>query len=258
MAEEGKLGRFLNRKEYTSYGDNERSYRPRHKPPKDEERKDVSSDTRGVINIIIRGFSEEYPTLRAARDSVHALMKGPPKAITGGPIMKFDATISQPLQKPLTDLLVVTIKIGQMKVKRVLIDTGSTTDFITMDCFKQMKFEERHLKPIDKPLNGFGGNKVLPLETILLPVRVGEGNNCKKMSICFTVVDLNFLYNVIMGLPLINKLKVVISPHQLLLQYEQDDDKVGIVKGDQKAAHQCLINTLKHDGAPRESSKRNF
>ena len=64
MAEEGKLGRFLNRKEYASRGDNERSYRPRHKPPKDEERKDVSSDTRGVINVIIGGFLEEYPTLR--------------------------------------------------------------------------------------------------------------------------------------------------------------------------------------------------
>ena len=38
MAEEGKLGRFLNRKEYTSRGDNERSYRPRHKPPKNEGR----------------------------------------------------------------------------------------------------------------------------------------------------------------------------------------------------------------------------
>ena len=55
-------------------------------------------------------------------------MKAPPKAITGGPVMKFDATISQPFQQPYTDPLVVTIKIGQMKVKRVLVDTGSTAD----------------------------------------------------------------------------------------------------------------------------------
>ena len=57
------------------------------------------------------------------------------------------------------------------------------------------------------------------------------------MPICFTVVDLNFPYNAIMGLPLINKLKSVISPHQLLLEFEQDDSKVGILKGDQKEAH---------------------
>ena len=65
MAEKEKLGRFLNRKEYTSRSNNERLYCPRHKPPNDEERKDVSSDTHGVINMIIDGFSEAYPTLRA-------------------------------------------------------------------------------------------------------------------------------------------------------------------------------------------------
>ena len=59
-----------------------------------------------------------------------------------------------------------------------------------------------------------------------------------------------------MGIPLINKLKAVISPHQLLLQFEQDDNKAGILKGDQKAALQFLINTLKHESAPGESSKR--
>ncbi|XP_057535220.1 uncharacterized protein LOC130813400 [Amaranthus tricolor] len=128
-----KLRRFLNWKEYGSRGDNERPYHPKHKPPKDEERKDISGDMRGVINMIIGGFSEDYPTLRAARGSVHTLLKGPPKAIMGGLVVKFNATISKPLQQPHIDSLIVTIKIGQMKVKRVLIDTGSTTDLITMD-----------------------------------------------------------------------------------------------------------------------------
>ena len=36
MDEEWKLERFLNRKEYGSRGDNERPYRPNHKPPKNE------------------------------------------------------------------------------------------------------------------------------------------------------------------------------------------------------------------------------
>ena len=58
--------------------------------------------------------------------------------------MRFDATTSQPLQQPHTDPLVVTLKIGQMKVKRVLVDTGSTTDFITIECLRKMKFEEKH------------------------------------------------------------------------------------------------------------------
>ena len=127
--------------------------------------------------------------------------------------MKFNATISQPVQQPHIDPLVVTIKIGQMKVKRILIDTGSIADLVMMDCLKQMKFEEKHFQPVDKPLIDFGGNRVFSLGTILLPIRVGERNNCKTMLIRFTVVDLKFLYNAIMELPLINKLKAVSSLH---------------------------------------------
>ena len=182
--------------------------------------------------MIVGGFFEDYPTLKATKDSVHTFLKGPHKSTMGGLVMKFDATISQPLQQPHTDMLVVTIKIGQMKVRRVLVDTGSTIDLITMNCLKQMKFEENHLLTIDKPLIGFGGDRVLPLGTTILPVCVGEKDSCKTMSICFTVVDLNLSYNAIMGLPLINKLKAIISPHQLLLQFEKDDGKAEILKGD--------------------------
>ena len=142
-----------------------------------------SSNTQGTINIIFGDYTEEYPTIRAAKDSIHTLLKGPQKITSSGPIMKFDATTSQPLQQPHTDPLVVTLKIGQMKVKRVLVDTGSTTDLITMECLRKMKFEEKHLQPLDKPLIGFGGNRVIPLGTIILPVRVRERNGSRSMPI---------------------------------------------------------------------------
>ena len=159
--------------------------------------------------------------------------------------MRFDATTSQPLQQPHTDPLVVILKIGQMKVRRVLVDTGSTTDLITMEFLRQMKFEENHLQPLDKPLIEFGGNQIIPLKTIILPVRVGERNRSRTMPIRFTVMDLTFPYNAITGLPLIKKIKSAIFPQQLLLQFEQDNGQVSILKGVQVMARQCLINTLK-------------
>ena len=55
--------------------------------------KDYSNDTYDIINLIIGGFSEDYPTLRAAKDKFHTLLKGPSKSTTGNPVMKFDATI---------------------------------------------------------------------------------------------------------------------------------------------------------------------
>ena len=101
-----------------------------------------------------------------------------------------------------------------------------------MECLKQMKFEEKHLQPLDKPLIWFGGNQVLPLGTIILPIQIGKRTNYRAKSIRFTVVDLKFPYNTVMGLPLINKIKAAIFPHQLLLQFELDDGQVGILKGD--------------------------
>ena len=77
------------------------------------------------------------------------------------------------------------------------------------------------------------------------------------MPVHFTVVDIQFPYNIIMGLPLINKVKAVISTHQLLFQYEKDDGKVGILHGDQKIARECHVNTLKMGAESRERETEN-
>ncbi|XP_057547863.1 uncharacterized protein LOC130826275 [Amaranthus tricolor] len=224
LADEGKLSRFLNKRDYDAgEGANRRQWNQRRGSPKREEARREGSHTQGTINMIFGGYTEEYPTVRAAKDSVHNLLKRPTTTVTSEPVMKFDATTSQTLQQPHTDPL----------------------------------FEEKHLQPLDKPLIGFGGSQVIPLGTIILPVRVGERSESRTLPIRFTVVDLTFPYNAIMGLPLINKIKAAIYPHQLLLQFEWDDGKVGILKGDQITARQCLINTLKrgHSATPAKRER---
>ena len=120
---------------------------------------------------------------------------------------------------------------------------------------KKNEVLRKALQPLDKPRIGFGGNQVIPLGTIILPVWVRERNGSRTMPIQFTVVDLTFPYNATMGLPLINKIKAAIFSHQLLLQFEQDDGQVGILKGDQITTRQCLVNTLKQ-GTSVVPSKR--
>ncbi|XP_057526418.1 uncharacterized protein LOC130805651 [Amaranthus tricolor] len=123
---------FINRKDYDAGREAERRpWNQRRRSPKRDEARRKSSNTQGTINMIFGGYTEEYPTIRAARNSVHTLLKGPPKASSSGPIMRFDATTSQTLQQSHTDPLVVTLKIRQMKVKRVLVDTGSTYNPLT-------------------------------------------------------------------------------------------------------------------------------
>ena len=135
-ADEGKLNHFLCRGSLgMRYNSNNRQYR-KVEPEKKSETKDHSSTTNGVINMIVGGFSEEFPILWFARDSIQTLIKGPPKEHPTCPEMKFDEKLSISLQQPHTDPVVVTLKIGQMKARRVLVDTGSTTDLITMDCLR--------------------------------------------------------------------------------------------------------------------------
>ena len=57
-----------------------------------------------------------------------------------------------------------------------------------------------------------------------------------------------------MDLPLINKSKVVILTHQLVIQYEKDDGKVELLYGDQKIARECQIKALKM-GSEYEAEK---
>ena len=59
-----------------------------------------------------------------------------------------------------------------------------------------------------------------------------------------------------MGLPLINKIKAIISTHQLLLQYERDDAKVKISRHYKKSARECLINTLKNGEPVQECGQK--
>lgn len=101
------------------------------------------------------------------------------------------------------------------------MDTESTFDLIKLDCFNQLKYGPEHLEKLGRPSVRFGGSRVCPSGIIVLPVRFGENGNDRTLPVRFTIVDIQFPYNIIMGLPLINKVKVVISTHQLLLQYER-------------------------------------
>ncbi|XP_048492385.1 uncharacterized protein LOC125493260 [Beta vulgaris subsp. vulgaris] len=149
------------------------------------------------------------------------------------------------IQTPHDDPLVVEIKIPSLRVGRVLIDSGSFVDIITMDCLRNLKYEEIDLTPIDQPLVGFGGQLVHPLGSVTLPTRMGEKRAGRNVIIDYLTVDTSLPYIVIIGRPTLNKVKAAISTYQLLLQLEGDDGKVARLFSDQKSARECYVNNLK-------------
>ncbi|KAJ8439076.1 LOW QUALITY PROTEIN: hypothetical protein Cgig2_018470 [Carnegiea gigantea] len=59
-------------------------------------------------------------------------------------------------------------------------------------------------------------------------------------------------YNVILGQPTLNVIKVVVASYLLLIQFELNDQKVGKLYGEQKMARECYYVSLKSFGRKEE------
>ena len=119
------------------------------------------------------------------------------------------------------------MKIANYRVRRILVDSGSSVDIITLDCLRKLKYTEKDVTLTSQPLIGFGGGSVYPLEYVKLVVRLWESGKGRSLPIDFLVVDNPLPYNAIMGRPTMNMIKATISVYQVLLQYETDEGHVG-------------------------------
>ena len=78
------------------------------------------------------------------------------------------------LHHPHDDALVVTIRVGDYNVHRMLVDNDSSADILYYPAFQQMGINRARLTPTNALLVGFGGMRVLPLGAITLSVTVGD------------------------------------------------------------------------------------
>ena len=90
------------------------------------------------------------------------------------PTIEFSEEDARRLHHPHDDALVVSIRIEDYNMHRVLVDNGSSTDILYYLAFQQMGIGREQLIPINAPLVGFGGTRVLPLGAITLSVVVGD------------------------------------------------------------------------------------
>ncbi|KMS97521.1 hypothetical protein BVRB_5g126340 [Beta vulgaris subsp. vulgaris] len=159
------------------------------------------------------------------------------------------------IRTPHDDPLVVEMKIKNLRVRQILIDTGSSTDIISADCLSRLKFDENNLVPVNHPIIGFGGGIIHPMGTVTLPVRVGDKEASRTLFVKFLVVRDSTVYNVILGRPTFNHVKAVIVTHLMLMKFECDGGKIGSLSGDQQAARECYLTTLKPSSWRGEKSE---
>ena len=90
------------------------------------------------------------------------------------PIIGFLEEDARRLHHPHDDALVVSIRIEDYNMHRVLVDNESSADILYYPAFQQMGIGRERLIPTNTPLIGFGGTRVLPLGAITFSVVVGD------------------------------------------------------------------------------------
>ncbi|XP_019246408.1 PREDICTED: uncharacterized protein LOC109226059 [Nicotiana attenuata] len=107
---------------------------------------------------------------------------------------------------PHSDALVISLNVLYFKIKRVLVDPGSSTNIIQWKVLEQAKLTGSIILAI-KLLAGFNLASVTTREEILLPTNA-EG---VMIMTFFEVVDGDMGYNIILGRPWLHEMRVVLS-----------------------------------------------
>ncbi|KAG5532133.1 hypothetical protein RHGRI_026670 [Rhododendron griersonianum] len=144
------------------------------------------------------------------------------------------------VQVPHNDALVITLRIGEYDIERILVDSGSCTEVLYYDAFKKLGLKQTDLEQSITPLVGFGASAVWPLGKVTLPVRAGT----VVLRTDFLVVDVPSSYNAIIGRTWLHKIRAVSSTYHQMVKFPGSDG-IEKIKGNQKSAQQCLISIIK-------------
>ena len=93
--------------------------------------------------------------------------------------------------------LLITLRIGDYDLKRVMVDDGSATEIMYPDLYKGLKLKLEDLTPYSSPLMSFDRKLVIPKGMIRLPIQTGP----EIVEVNFIVVDTYSPYTAIISRP---------------------------------------------------------
>ncbi|XP_022843352.1 uncharacterized protein LOC111366903 [Olea europaea var. sylvestris] len=100
------------------------------------------------------------------------------------------------------------------------------------------------LKVVKTPRQGFGGGVIIPEGIVELPLTLGTGSTQVTEITPFQVVNTPMAYNIILGRPLLNKIQAIVSTFHLTMKFSTGHG-IGVVRGDQTAARQCYVTSIR-------------
>ena len=106
-----------------------------------------------------------------------------------------------------------------------------------------MKLNKKRIRPFTSPLVSFIGDRTVPRGIVTLIVIAGTYLAQVIKEIDFLIVDYPSTYDIILGRPTLNRLKVAMSTYYLKVKFPTAH-KVGKIRGDQVLARECYQATL--------------
>ena len=132
-------------------------------------------------------------------------------------------------QHPHDDPLVIRAVVANKTVHRALVDNGSSADIIFTSAFDKMGVGREKLEPVNTYLQGFSGEKVLPLGSIQLVLTLGDPPCQATTTARFLVVDAPSAYNMLLDRPYLNAIKAIPSAYHMMIKLPTISE-VGMVR----------------------------
>ena len=167
-------------------------------------------------------------------------------------VISFSNSDLRDIQLPHNDTLVVTLRIGNYDVQRVLIDQGSFAEVMYQDLYEKLGLSETELSSFATPIFGFSGEPVVPLGKTVLPVLEGPVN----LQTEFIVVKASSPYNAIIGRDWLYRMKAIPSTLHQKLRFPTPKGVMEL-NGDHVAAKRCVLAATKRKAAEEAREAKN-
>ncbi|GAV77950.1 hypothetical protein CFOL_v3_21418, partial [Cephalotus follicularis] len=160
-----------------------------------------------IEDLIRKGHLRKYVDRDAPQGGTERREEAPYKRLkTGGEeeVISFSEVDLEGVRLPHDDPVVVTLQLELFTMKRIFLDSRSSTDILYKHAFGQLRIPEDHLRLVKTHMVGFVGEMVHPLGTIELSVVAGTTSCQTQVQMTFLVVDTPSTYNAIIGHPGLN------------------------------------------------------
>ena len=157
--------------------------------------------------------------------------------------------------QPYDDALLITFRIGDYDVKRVMVDGGSAAEVMYPDFYKGLNLKLENLMPYSSPLMSFDEKLVIPKGMIRLPIQTGP----EIVEVNFIVVDTYSPYTAIIDRPWLYTLGAVASSLHQKVKFPLRDQVLEI-RGCQSTARHCVVAAISHrlDAESSVSAKKDL